>query len=323
MALTNEDLLEMYRLLVLIRKFEEATIELIKQGKYGILHPSIGQEAIAVGTCYGLRREDLVMPSHRGRGLFLVKGVSARDMMAAMFCRRNAPGKGLVPDHHIGDLHLGILAGVGLLGTGIPVAVGAALASKMKGQGNVTLCYFGDGTSNRGDVHEGMNMAAALKLPVVFICENNQYAVTTPVTASTGCACIADRAVAYGFPGVRVDGNDVLAVHQATQVAAERARGGEGPTLIEAVTYRWTPHTAMEQEHRSKEEIEEWKQKDPIKRFEGVLAVRGVAMSELSPRIHAEVARELRDAINYAEQSPQPCPDDLFHGVFYGREVSR
>lgn len=202
MEIPTKDLLAMYRWMVLDRVFEEETFELLKLGKLvGFHHPNIGQEAVDVGTCYGLRRDDTIMPTHRGKGKYLMKGVDIKTLMAGMFGRRNGSGRGRGPASHSGDNSIGLLAGTGLIGSGIPISTGAALAMKLQKKDSVALHFFGDGASNRGDFHEALNMAGVMKLPIVYVCDNNCYAMTVPATCAMAIEDIAIRAAGYGFPG--------------------------------------------------------------------------------------------------------------------------
>jgi len=318
MELTEKDLLQMYRWMVLDRVFEEKTVALLKLGKLvGFHHPNIGQEAVDVGTCYGLRQEDTIMPTHRGKGKYLMKGVDIKIMMAGMFGRKNGSGKGRGPASHSGDNSIGLLAGTGLIGSGIPISTGAALAMKLQKKDSVALHFFGDGASNRGDFHESLNMAGVMKLPIVYVCDNNCYAMSVPTTCSLAIEDIAIRAAGYGFPGVVVDGNDLLAVYQATQKAIDRARKGEGPTLIECKTYRWMGHNFNDPElYRQAEEKESWKQKCPVKRFEGHLKDRGLLDDAKIKEIYRSVNEEIEGAVRFAEASPLPAPEDTLLDVY-------
>ena len=318
MELTDKDLLQMYRWMVLDRVFEEKTVALLKLGKLvGFHHPNIGQEAVDVGTCYGLRKDDTIMPTHRGKGKYLMKGVDIKVMMAGMFGRKNGSGKGRGPASHSGDNSIGLLAGTGLIGSGIPISTGAALAMKLRKLDSVALHFFGDGASNRGDFHESLNIAGVMKLPIVYVCDNNCYAMSVPTTCSLAIEDIAIRAAGYGFPGVVVDGNDLLAVHQATQKAIDRARKGEGPTLIECKTYRWMGHNFNDPElYRQAEEKESWKQKCPVKRFEGYLKDRGLLDEAKIKEIYRSVNEEIEEAVRFAESSPLPSPEDTLLDVY-------
>jgi len=318
MELEDIDLLQMYRWMVLDRVFEEKTVALLKLGKLvGFHHPNIGQEAIDVGTCYGLRRDDTIMPTHRGKGKYLMKGVDIKIMMAGMFGRKNGCGKGRGPASHSGDNAIGLLAGTGLIGSGIPISTGAALAMKLQKKDSVAIHFFGDGASNRGDFHESLNIAGVMKLPIVYVCDNNCYAMSVPTTCSLAIEDIAIRAAGYGFPGVVVDGNDLLAVHEATQKAIDRARKGDGPTLIECKTYRWLGHNFNDPElYRKAEEKEAWKQKCPVKRFEEYLRGRGLLDDAQVKGIYQSVNEEIEEAVRFAEASPLPSPEDTLLDVY-------
>ena len=318
MELEDKDLLQMYRWMVLDRVFEEKTVALLKLGKLvGFHHPNIGQEAVDVGTCYGLRKDDTIMPTHRGKGKYLMKGVDIKIMMAGMFGRKNGCGKGRGPASHSGDNAIGLLAGTGLIGSGIPISTGAALAMKLQKKDSVAIHFFGDGASNRGDFHESLNIAGVMKLPIVYVCDNNCYAMSVPTTCSLAIEDIAIRAAGYGFPGVVVDGNDLLAVHEATQKAIDRARKGDGPTLIECKTYRWLGHNFNDPElYRKAEEKEAWKQKCPVKRFEEYLRGRGLLDDAQVKGIYQSVNEEIEEAVRFAEASPLPSPEDTLLDVY-------
>ena len=318
MEIADKDLLQMYRWMVLDRRFEERTFELLKLGKLvGFHHPNVGQEAVDVGTCYRLRKDDTIMPTHRGKGKYLLKGEDMKVMMAGMFGRRNGAGKGRGPASHSGDNSIGILAGTGLIGSGIPISTGAALAMKLQKKDSVALHFFGDGASNRGDFHEALNMAGVMKLPIVYVCDNNCYAMTVPAACAMAIRDISIRAQGYGFPGVTVDGNDVLAVYEVTQEAIARARKGEGPTLIECKTYRWMGHSINDPAlYRSAEEVESWKQKCPIKRFEGYLRKKGLLDDSKIKEMYSGVNDEIEEAIRFGEASPLPLPEDTLLGVY-------
>ena len=318
MELPEKDLLAMYRWMVLDRVFEEKTFELLKLGKLvGFHHPNIGQEAVDVGSCYRLRKDDTIMPTHRGKGKYLLKGVDMKTLMAGMFGRRNGSGKGRGPASHSGDNSIGLLAGTGLIGSGIPISTGAALAMKLKKLDSVALHFFGDGASNRGDFHESLNMAGVMKLPIVYVCDNNCYAMTVPAACAMAIQDISIRAAGYGFPGITVDGNDVLAVYEATQAAIARARRGEGPTLIECKTYRWLGHSINDPAiYRSAEEVESWKKKCPIKRFEATLRGKGLLDDSKIKEVYRSVNEEIEESIRFAEASPLPFPEDALLGVY-------
>ena len=317
--LTNEDLIQMYRWLVLIRAFEDRVCELWARG--GIMelpHGSQGQEAISVGACYGLRREDQVLPSLRTRGAFFVKGIPTRVQMAGMFNRRTGAAGGRASSHHMGDAERGVLVGSGIIGASITVGVGAALAFKLQRKDRLVVNFFGDGAAQRGDFHEGLNFAGVFKLPVIFVLENNGFAEMTPVAKHFAGADFACRGEGYGFPGIRVDGNDILAVYDAVQAAAARARAGEGPTLLECVTYRQRGHCENNPiaTCRDMAEVESWRGRDPIPRMRNDLLKRGIITDELVSTIDGEVRSEIEDAVAFAEASPSPDVAELCNDVY-------
>jgi len=320
MEISVKDLLAMHYWMVLDRVLEEKTLELLKLGKLvGFHHPNIGQEGVDVGTCFGLRKDDTIMPTHRGKGKYLMKGVPLKTMMAGMFGRRNGCGKGRGPASHSGDNSVGLLAGTGLIGSGIPISTGAALAMKLQKKDSVALHFFGDGASNRGDFHESLNIAGVMKLPVVYVCDNNCYAISVPQTCAMAITDIAIRASSYGFPGLVVDGNDVLAVYEATQQAIARARRGEGPTLIECKTYRWMGHSMNDPGvYRTPDEVEVWKQKCPIQRFEAHLRQKNLLDDQTTREVYRRVNEEIGDAVRFAEASPLPAPEDTLLDVYAG-----
>jgi TPP-dependent pyruvate/acetoin dehydrogenase alpha subunit len=287
--------------------------DLFQRGRVPELqHCSVGQEAIGVGACYGLRREDVIIPSLRSRAAFLVKGVPSKILMAAAFGKDTKQCGGKNTSHHLGDLSLGIIAGTGIVGGSIPLAVGAALACKLKKTGLVTLSFFGDGATNTGNFHESINLAAVLRLPIIFICENNQYAMGTSVKHSVLVENIAERAVSYGIPGVVVNGNDVITVYDAVQNAIQKAKGvSPQPTLIECKTYRWYGHSQRDPadgSYRTKEEIEAWKLKCPIKQFREYLRGEGILSEEHIREIDNEMRLEIEEAVKFAEEAPYPEP---------------
>lgn len=318
MELTEKDLLQMYRWMVLDRVFEERTAELLKLGKLvGFHHLNIGQEAVDVGTCYGLRRDDTIMPTHRGKGKYLMKGMDMKVLMAGMFGRANGAGRGRGPASHSGDISIGLLAGTGLIGSGIPISTGAALAMKLQKKDSVVLHFFGDGASNRGDFHEALNIAGVMKLPIVYVCDNNCYAISVPQSCAMAIEDIALRAAGYGFPGMVVDGNDVLAVYEATQTGIARARAGMGPTLIECKTYRWMGHSINDPGvYRTAEEVESWKKRCPVNQFEVLLRQKKLLDDAKVEEVYQEVHEEIDEAIRFAESSPFPSPEDTLLGVY-------
>src|SRR5262245_5815221 len=320
MALDKAQLTQMLRTMILIREFDELAIQLRVAGKiYGAVHPYVGQEAVAVGVCANLETRDRVTSTHRGHGHCIAKGADIRRMMAELFGRADGYCKGKGGSMHIADFAVGMLGANGIVGGGLPIACGAALAAQLEGQGRVTVCFFGDGAAAEGEFHEALNIASLWKLPIVFACENNQYAANNAVAAQHPRVEIAGHAGAYDMPGVVVDGNDVLAVHAATGEAVARARRGEGPSLLECQTYRWHFHAmraAVPPETRPVDEIASWKARDPIARLEQhVLAGDMLSRAEID-EIRERVQRDLAEAVAFADASPFPDPKDLLVDMF-------
>lgn len=316
--LEKEDLLKMFYFLRLVRSFEERLSILYRQGKImGGIFSGVGQEAIVVGSCLGLRREDYICPLHRDLGTFLVKGVEPKYLMAQIFGKRDGLSRGKDSYLHTGVPELGIFGSTSMLGSNLPVGTGIALSFKMRRQDHVVLGFFGEGASNVGEVHEAMNFAAVHRLPVLFLCENNLYAYSTPVEEAMAVEDVADRAAAYGFPGTICSGNDLLAVHQAVQRAIGRARRGEGPTLIEFKTYRWHGHSEHDKAfYRSEEEFLEWKSRDPIPRFEFYLKEKKILTPEILEEIEGRIQREIEDAVEFAEKSPWPEGPEALEDIY-------
>jgi TPP-dependent pyruvate/acetoin dehydrogenase alpha subunit len=310
--LAAEQLLEMYYWLRLIRSFDERLSVLVKQGKVRSgVYTGIGQEAIIVGTCFGLRKEDFIAPLHRDLGAFLMKGVEPRVMMSQMFAKITGLSKGRDSALHSGVNDLGIFGNTSMLGANLPVAAGLALTFKMEQSDNVVIAYFGEGASNVGDFHEALNFAGVQQLPILFICENNQYAYSVPLEKSMAIDDVADRADGYGFDGVAINGNDVLAVYQATQGALARARAGEGPTLIECKTYRWHGHSEHDKAfYRSDEELAMWKSRDPITTFTTYLRTRHVLDDEKQKDVEQRVSAAIDDAVEFAMNAADPDPSE-------------
>jgi acetoin:2,6-dichlorophenolindophenol oxidoreductase subunit alpha len=308
----------MFYWLKLIRAFDERLSVLVKQGKVRSgVYTGIGQEAIIVGTCFGLRKEDYVCPLHRDLGSLLMKGVDARTMMSQMFGKASGLSKGRDSALHSGVPELGIFGNTSMLGANLPVAAGLALTFKMEKTDNVVVAYFGEGASNTGDFHEALNFAGVHQLPILFICENNQYAYSVPVEKSMAIDDVADRAESYGFDGVAINGNDVLAVYQTTRGALARARAGDGPTLIECKTYRWHGHSEHDKAfYRSDEELAMWKSRDPIPTFttylEGVHTLTGEKLKDIEGRITSAID----DAVEFAMNAPDPKPDDAVTDLY-------
>lgn len=319
MALSKTQLIEMYRKMVTIRAFEYKIKDLFSKGTIvGDLHLSIGQEAVAVGVCAGLQKDDYVLSTHRGHGHCIAKGADVKRMMAEFFGRKTGICKGKGGSMHLADFSVGMLGASGIVGGGIPQAVGAGLSIKLRGTDQVAVSFFGDGASNQGTFHESLNLAAIWKLPVIFVCENNQYAESTPVSKVMLVKNIADRATAYGVTGVVVDGMDAAAVYEAVMEAVRRARKGKGPTLIECETYRFEGHEEGDPwtKYRSKEEVEEWKKRCPIEAFRAKLIKTKILTEEEAKKIDQETKMLIEEAVKFGEESPWPKPQEALEDVF-------
>jgi len=319
MALTRETLLDILYYMKLTREIEtRIERKLYRQGKIvGGVYVGRGQEAIAVGSAIQLEKEDCICPSHRDMGAYLIRGMSPRVIIAQYMGRKTGASRGKDANMHMGDMSKNIVAFVSMLADTVPVAAGVALSFKIRKQKQVVLCYFGDGATSRGDWHEGLNLASVLKVPVIFICNNNQYAYSTPVEKQMAVKDVSIRAQAYGMPGVTVDGNDILAVYEATRVAIERARGSGGPSLIECKTFRMTGHSAHDDvKYVPKHLFEEWEKKDPILRLETLLLKDKTATEADVKRLAARIAREVDEAISLAENDPYPEPHEALEGVY-------
>ena len=310
--------IQMYKKMCEIRFFEERLYQLfLTEPMPGTIHQCNGQEAVYVGVCEALRKEDCIVGTHRGHGQAIAKGVSLKKMMAEIFTKETGLCKGMGGSMHLVDLSAGLLTCTGIVGAGVPIAAGAALAAKLKGTGQVIGCFFGDGAANRGAVHEGLNLAAIWKLPVVFVCENNLYGFSTRINRVMLLENVADRASAYGMPGVIVDGNDVLAVYTAACEAVQKARNGEGPTLLECKTYRHKGHSRSEPaRYRAKEEVEEWMGKDPILRLKAQLVEMNMLRKAKVQKIEDEVRQAIEEAVTFALKSEFPSPDACLKYVF-------
>ena len=313
-----ELLAELFRKMFLVREFEvRATAE--RRGGLipGFIHSCVGQEATAVGACLALKPGDMITSTHRGHGHLIGKGGDPKYMMAELAARSAGYCLGRGGSLHLSDYNLGILGANGIVAGGIPIAVGAALAFSIRKEPKVALAFFGDGATNEGAFHEAANEAGVWKLPVIFFCENNLYGEGTPQAKQAAVADLYLRAASYGFPGVMIDGNDVIAVYEATCEAAERARRGEGPTFIEAKTYRQRGHYEGDpQVYRSVEEIDAWKQKDPIPAFRQRLIKAGVFSDADLEEIEGSVIMQLNDAVSFAVSAPKPELKDALAGVY-------
>ncbi len=318
MSIDTEKLLWMYTNMLKIRRFEEKVAELFAAGKIpGFVHLYVGEEAVATGVCAHLRKDDYITSTHRGHGHLISKGGDLKLMMAELFGKRTGYCKGKGGSMHIADMDLGILGANGIVGGGPPIATGAALAVRYKGTDQVAVCFLGDGASNQGTFHEGVNLASIWKLPVIFVVENNMYGISFPQTRSMRVQDIADRAAAYGIPGFVVDGNDVIAVYEAAGEAIQRARAGEGPALIECKTYRYRGHFEGDpMVYRTREEEEMWKAKDPISRFEAKLMEMGVLNEAQAREINERILAQVEEAVRFAEESPWPAPEEVLEDVY-------
>jgi pyruvate dehydrogenase E1 component alpha subunit len=312
-------LVEMYRTMLTIRRFEERCNHLYMQGRIpSTLHLYIGQEAVATGVCAHLRPDDYLFSTHRPHGHALAKGVSPQAIMAELFGKRTGCCKGKGGSMHVGDVRVGMFPAIAIVGGNAPLAAGTALAAKRLTEDRVTVCFMGDGAVNEGAVHEAMNMAALWDLPVVYVCENNLYAASTPLATAFKNENLASRAAAYGMAGVVVDGNDVEAVYQAAGEAITRARRREGPTFVEAQTYRQCGHSRSDpRTYRSKEEEAEWQARDPIANLALRLKEMGGATDDSLATMELEVTAVVDNAVAFAEESPLPEPTDALEHVFW------
>jgi len=317
--LDNQTLIEIYRKMLTIRRFEEAIFDLYRGGKMpGLAHLYSGEEAMAVGACAALNTDDYITSTHRGHGHILAKGGEPRRMMAEVTGRVAGYCRGKGGEMHIADFSLGILGANGIVGGGLGIAAGAAFSARQRGTGQVSVAFFGEGAINQGIFYETLNMASAWKLPLIYVCENNQYGEYTPWRKITAGERLIDRAHAMGAAGVEVDGNDPLAVYEAVKEAAGRARNGEGPSLVVGLTFRYTGHHVGEpgKGYRSEEEIEEWHRRDPIPRYEKYLVENGVASGSDIEEVQEQVAEIIGDAVEFALQAPYPELSELTQHVF-------
>jgi TPP-dependent pyruvate/acetoin dehydrogenase alpha subunit len=314
-------LLRMYEQMLTIRRFEEKAIELFEKGLIrGNVHPCIGQEAVSVGVCANLRRDDYMTSTHRGHGNCLAKGADSRLMMAELLGRKTGYCKGKGGSMHIADFDGGNLGANGIVGGGFPIATGAGISIQNRKTDQVVVCFFGDGAANQGTFHESLNLAALWKLPVLYVCENNQYALSTPLHESVGLPALSERGRAYGIPGVRVDGNDILEVYARVGEAVLHARAGKGPTLLDCLTYRFFGHFTGDKGHgityRSKEEMEEWRARCPIARLRQHLLEGGAATEERLGEVEARAESTIAAAAQFGLDSPWPSPEEALQDVF-------
>jgi pyruvate dehydrogenase E1 component alpha subunit len=321
MELTHEQLLEMYHRMVRIRRFEEHVVDMVASGEIpGAAHTSIGQEGEIVGACMALRPDDYMVGNHRSHGHPIGKGAKLNGLMAELLGKRTGVNRGKGGSMHLADFSIGSVGETSILGSGIPIAAGAALGARMLGTDRVSLCFFGDGASNEGAVHEGLNLAAVWKLPVIYLCENNGYAVTVPAEKAISVHNISERAKAYDIPGVTVDGQDAIAVYEVVSEAVKRARAGQGPSLVEAKTYRFRHHAegplfdALN--YRTEEELMRWKGRDPLEILRTRLLESGTLTEADAAQVEREVQEEVQAAINFARESAYPDPEEAFEGLY-------
>ena len=326
MDMNRDTLIKIYTTMATIRHFEERGIPETGQRRMsGSLHSSAGQEAVPTGICANLTNEDYIGSTHRGHGHCIAKGVDPKLMMAELFGRSTGPNKGKGGSMHIADMSKGMLGTNGIVAASVPLAVGAALTSKLKKLGRVAVAFFGDGGANQGVLHESMNLASVWKLPVIFCCENNQYAESTPVEYALSTSHVADRAAGYNMPGIHVDGMDVFAVYDAAKQAVERARAGEGPTLLECLTYRYYGHTVFDNplSYRTKEEEEYWRGRDPLKLFRETVVPQGDITAEELDQIDQEAADLMEEAVKFADESPVPDGKELYEDVYVNYPIEQ
>lgn len=316
---TTEQKIKMLYDMILIRSFEEEVEKLFQAGKiHGTMHLCIGQESTAVGACAALTNEDKITSNHRGHGHSIAKGTEINRMMAELLGKETGYCKGKGGSMHIADLHVGNLGANGIVAAGLPLGTGAALASKMKGTGYVVLCFFGDGATNEGAFHEAVNLASVWDLPMVFFCENNLYGMSGSIDEMVNVEHIAERAKAYGIPGITIEGNDVLKVAETTEEAVKRARNGEGPTLIEAKTYRWRGHSRSDaRKYRSRDEEKDWrKNRDPIVSFKLKLMEEGILSEDAFNDLEKRITDEIEEAVKFAESSDEPGLETLTADIY-------
>jgi len=302
-----------------IRRFEERAIQEYQNGNvYGFIHSYIGQEAIATGVCSHLRIDDRIVSNHRGHGHCIAKGADLKRMMAEIFGKKTGYCKGKGGSMHIADFKIGMLGANGIVGAGLPIALGSALAARLEGGDGISVVFFGDGACGEGTFHESLNLASIWKLPIVFVCENNLYGVNTPTSYSMAAENIADRAAAYSMPGVVADGNNPVTVYETAEKAVNRARKGEGPSLVEFRTYRWRAHFegGGVPDLRQADELEEWKKRCPVALMERRLLETGLMDSDELKALDAQIMSLVQDAVEFAILSPDPDPEDALKDIF-------
>lgn len=316
--LGTDELLEIYRRMWLVRAFEERAIELFSAGELpGFLHSQIGQEGVCVGACAPLRRDDYITTTHRGHGDMIAKGAQVDRMMAELYAKETGYCRGKGGSMHIFDFTLGVLGANGIVGAGLPIATGAALSAKLRGTDQVTLSFFGDGATNQGAFHEALNLASVWELPVIFVCQNNEYAESTPRQVHQRVRDIASRAAGYELPGIVVDGMDVLAVRDVVAESVDRARTGGGPTLVEAKTYRFLGHYVGDAEaYRTKDEVAEWRRRDPVLRLRARLIEAGLLRGQVDDPVEAEARAAVEEGVEFARRSASAPLSAAFEDVY-------
>lgn len=317
--LTAEDYQKLYRFMVLARAVDTKAMSLQRQGRISSYVPCSGEEAAYIGSAYALSPKDWVLPHYRGHAVALARGMSLRTFFSQLYGTANDLSKGRQQPMSLGDRSINYVSIEAPVGSQCPVAVGVSLAAKLRGDRIASLAYLGDGGSSSSDFHVAMNFAGVFQTPTIIFCSNNQYAISLPFSMQTKCQDIASKGEAYGVPGVRVDGNDVLAVYHVTKEALTKAYNGDGPTLIEAVTYRIGPHSTADDpsRYRSQEEVDQWKRKDPIARFRAHLQNRAMLSEDYERRLMQEVESQISDAVQYAEGSPKPELRTIFEEVYF------
>jgi len=314
----NEELYkDLLKTMLKIRYFEQAAKKLYAEGLIlGSIHLYTGEEAIAAGACAALCKDDFITSTHRGHGHIIAKGGDLNKIMSELLGKATGYNGGRGGSMHIATTDLGILGANGIVGAGIPLATGAALSAKLRKSGQVTVCFFGDGASNQGTFHESLNIASVFSLPVVYICENNLYGVGTCILNTSKCINISERSKSYAMEGVTIDGNDPVIVYSEVKKAADKARKGNGPTLIEAKTYRWNSHFEGEPDnYRPAEEVKAWKKKEPIQRFENLLIDKNIMTKEGMEILHSEIKKDIDIAVKFAKESPDPLTEDALKFV--------
>lgn len=314
---SREQLLKMYQLMITIRRFEDRLYQLFLQGLVpGTLHQYQGQEAVAVGVCTALEPDDIIFSTHRPVGHGIAKGMTIKSIAAEIMGKADGCAGGKGGQMHLTDVSVGMMPSNAIVGANIPIATGAALGFKLRGEERVSVSFFGDGAANIGAFHEGINLAAVKNAPVIFVCENNQYAASTHISLAMKIENIADRAASYGIPGQIVDGMDVIAVREITQQAIERARKGDGPTLIEAKTYRYMGHSRGDPgQYRSEDEISNWRSLDPVPKFRAYLLDQGIN-GQMLASVEESVDDAISEALDYALAAPDPHPSELYSHVY-------